>query len=64
MSDWEKTGYIPVDEGFCDFRACENHYYLTACGKLLTGRWRFNNGKCPACKKPLMVVENTCTKED
>jgi hypothetical protein len=35
MSDWEKTGYIPVDEGFCDFRACGNHYYLTACGNCL-----------------------------
>jgi len=49
---FQKTGYIPVKDGYCDYRAVENGYYLTACGKLVKYKPAIN-GKCTECGKPM-----------
>jgi len=52
VSDWEKTGYIEVADGYCDYRACGNNHYLTACHKLVYGKPE-KNGRCTVCNKPI-----------
>lgn len=49
---FEETGYIEVEEGYCDYRGCGNGYYLTACGELLKYE-PVTNGECTACGKPI-----------